>query len=118
MAGTARRRWRRCSRTWLQRRVDEDGARHTSFPSPGTPGEGEEGESRTRHALEQCVLVDHLNPQLLRLVELAAGRLAGDDEAGLFAHAPRRLAAVLGDELFDLDPAELLQRPGDDDGLA
>src|SRR5205823_3172351 len=58
------------------------------------------------------------NPQLLRLVQLAARFLAGNNVAGLLADTRRRFAAMIADELFDLITAKTYHGAGDDEGLA
>src|SRR5580765_7757455 len=45
--------------------------------------------------LQQACLVQYSNPQLARLVELAAGVLSGNHEIGFFRHAAADLAAMI-----------------------
>src|SRR5215211_1109569 len=63
-------------------------------------------------------LVDYLNAQLVRLVELAAGFIAGQDVVGLFADAATGAPAVLLDDLLNRLAGVILERAGDDDGFA
>src|SRR5579883_1751947 len=82
-------------------------------------GAGSPRGGRTERLLllpDQCVelvLRQHGDAEFLRLVELAAGLFAGDDVTGFFRHTPRRLAAELFDEIFNLFAAVAGQRPGD-----
>ena len=66
----------------------------------------------------KLLLRQHRHAERLRLVELAAGLLAGDDVVGLLRHAAGRLAAERFDQLLDLLAAVVRQRAGHDERLA
>src|SRR5215217_7382005 len=67
---------------------------------------------------KQLRLVDHVDAELLRFLQLAAGVGAGHDEAGLLGDAAGHAAAVRFDELRRLLAREPGQRPREDDRAA
>src|SRR6516162_9367132 len=68
--------------------------------------------------LVELFLSEHRHAEFLGLVELAAGFVAGDQVIGLLGDAAGRLAAEIADQRLDLFALVLLQRAGDDEGLA
>ena len=68
--------------------------------------------------LLKLLLGQDLHAQLLRLVQLAAGLLAGDEVVGVLRDARGGVAAVAGDQLLDLVAAVFRERAGDDQRLA
>ena len=68
--------------------------------------------------LQKLILSQNLDSEFIRLGQLAAGILAGDDKAGLFADAASGASAQVGDQPLDLLPLELLHRPRHHDGFA
>src|SRR5690606_10824427 len=67
---------------------------------------------------QELRLVDDGDAELLRLLELAPGLFAGDDEVGLLRHRAAGLSARLLDARLGVLALERRQRAGDDEGLA
>src|SRR4051812_6306284 len=71
-----------------------------SYRCPSVPGSTELAEVHRWLISElsnELFLAQHRHAELFCFVQLAAGRFAGNEEAGLFADAARRLAAELDD---------------------
>src|SRR4051812_16558367 len=67
---------------------------------------------------EPCRLVDHLDAEFGRLLELGAGTWAGDDEVGLLRHRAGNLGAEPLGHRLRLLARHPLERTGEHNGLA
>ena len=67
---------------------------------------------------EPCRLVDHLDAEIRRLLELGAGAGTGNDEVGLFRDVARGLGAERFGLRLGLVAGKRFQAAGEDDGLA
>ena len=74
--------------------------------------------SALAHQRQPCILVDHLDAELARLVELGAGARPGDDEVVFFDTEPATLAPSRSAMRLGLLAGHLLQRAGEHHGLA